>query len=405
LLIRIFIAFVAALAGSGAWADTVAPLTPELSTQQREIAELGESLGQDVVKYGNVTGLAIAIVHGDQVLLEKGFGTTRVRNGDPVRADTVFRLASVSKGFAATAAGLLVDDGLLAWHAPVTEFLPAFRLRGAEAAGKATVADLLGHSLGLPRNAFDRELEANQPYPVLATRLEKLPAKCGVGECYGYQNIAYSLIGDISFAVTGEFFHRTVEKRIFHPLGMTGATFGEGALASSVAWARPHVRRGRGWVETPVKGNYYRVAPAAGVNASVRDLVPWMQAQMGGRLDVIPQTVLDELHAARIHTPTETESAPWRRERLRDAHYGMGWRIYDYAGEKMVFHAGAVQGYRAMMALLPEQEFGIVVLWNCESGVPGGVVPTVVDNFLGLPAVDWLGRSAWKPRRKATRLR
>jgi beta-lactamase class C len=55
-----------------------------------------------------------------------------------------------------------------------------------------------------------------------------------------------------------------------------------------------------------------------------------------------------------------------------------------------VFHAGAVQGYRAMVGFLPEHGFGIAMLWNCESGVPGGLLPTTLDRYLGLPRHDWL---------------
>jgi beta-lactamase class C len=56
----------------------------------------------------------------------------------------------------------------------------------------------------------------------------------------------------------------------------------------------------------------------------------------------------------------------------------------------MIFHGGAVQGYRGMLALLPEHDLGIVVLWNNESGAPSGLVPTLLDRYLGLPPTDWL---------------
>ena len=51
----------------------------------------------------------------------------------------------------------------------------------------------------------------------------------------------------------------------------------------------------------------------------------------------------------------------------------------------------AVQGYRAMIGFLPEQKFGVVMLWNCESATPSGLMPMLFDRYLGLPAVDWAG--------------
>ena len=78
------------------------------------------------------------------------------------------------------------------------------------------------------------------PYQELARKLDEVDMVCGVGDCYGYQNIAFSLIGDVTYAVTGDFFYHQVEKRIFHPLGMNDATYGRDALESSKSWARPH---------------------------------------------------------------------------------------------------------------------------------------------------------------------
>jgi beta-lactamase class C len=70
-----------------------------------------------------------------------------------------------------------------------------------------------------------------------------------------------------------------------------------------------------------------------------------------------------------------------------------------------VFHAGAVQGYRAMLALLPEHGFGVVLLWNCESGVPSGLLPTVLDRYLGKAPRDWLELDKLKPRTTSRRRR
>jgi len=79
------------------------------------------------------------------------------------------------------------------------------------------------------------------------------------------------------------------------------------------------------------------------------------------------------------------------RERLVDAQYALGWRIYQYDDEQLVFHAGAVQGYRAMIGFLPKRRFGLVMLWNCESAAPAGLLPMLMDRYLDLPAVDWAG--------------
>jgi beta-lactamase class C len=358
-----------------------------------------EQLAARIVSEAKVTGLAVGMVHQDRVLLERGFGVTQVGKTETVDADTVFRIASLSKAFAGTLAALLVRDGALRWDSRIAEQLPAFKLKSLEASQNLTVRDILSHRVGLPFHAFDREIEANEPYPLLVNKLEEAPIACAPGDCYAYQNVAFSLIADMVFAGTGNFYSYQVERRIFHPLGMYSATYGRDALEASSRWARPHVRGKRGWVAVRPKETYYRIPPAAGVNASIRDLNQWLIGQMGGRPDVLPLDVLDEVHAPVVATPNERRSGGWRGERVRDAHYAIGWRVFDYAGEKLVFHAGAVQGYRGMLAFFPEHRFGIVVLWNCESGAPSGLLPTALDRFLGLRSRDWTGLENAAPKR------
>ena len=115
------------------------------------------------------------------------------------------------------------------------------------------------------------------------------------------------------------------------------------------------------------KPTYYRVPPAAGVNASISDMAQWLIAQTGHRPDVLPAPLLATLHAPLVATPGEMRGSSWRRERLNSAGYALGWRVYDYAGHRVVFHGGAVQGYRGVIAMMPERDLGVVILWNSES--------------------------------------
>lgn len=349
-----------------------------------------ERQAQRVVERTRIPGMAMAIVQGGEVLSMRGYGVTDTRRRQPVTSDTVYRIASLSKAFAGALSAQLVNEGALSWDSPIANQLPAFSLRDVDAAQKITVRDILSHKVGLAHNTFDRDLEADQPYPLLAEKLAEAPLTCAPGDCYGYQNIAFSLIGDMVFAVTGDFYAHQVEKRLFHPLGMYGATYGREALEASPSWAPPHVRARNGWVAVRPKENYYRVPPAAGINASVRDMAQWLLAQLGYYPAVLPPKVLVETHTPQVTTPSEIRGLGWRKERLRQAHYGLGWRVFDYAGHTLVFHGGAVQGYRAVIGFLPERDVGIVVLWNSESNMPTGLLPTFIDRALNLPERNWL---------------
>lgn len=341
-----------------------------------------------------VAGLATAVVIDDKVVYEHAVGYADASTQTPVTPDTVFRLASLSKAFATALAGLLVDDGRLRWDTKLVDVLPYFKLKDTQAGSAATLSDILGQRLGLPRNTYDSMLEDEVPYEELVRKLGEVDMVCGVGQCYGYQNVAFGMIGDIVLARTGDFFYRLVDKRIFYPLGMTTASYGLAALESSPSWARPHRPSAKGWIPFEPTETYYRVAPAAGVNASLRDMEKWLIAQMGGRPEVLPQALLDELHAPGVATPTELHATPWRSARLTSANYAMGWRVYDYGGETLIFHAGAVAGYRTMIGFFPKYHAGVVTLWNSTGPVPGGLMPMVFDDLLGLPQVDWAGIEA-----------
>ena len=359
-----------------------------------------------------VAGLATAVVVGDKVVFEGTIGYANAATREPVTPTTVFRLASLSKAFATAITGLLVDDGRLDWDTKLIDVLPYFKLKDMQEADQATVSDILGQKIGLPRNTFDNMLEGDIPYQELVRKLDEVDMTCGVGECYGYQNVAFSMIGDVVLARTGDFFYHQVDKRLFYPLGMTTATYGRAGLESSKSWARPHHASRHGWVPFEPNENYYRVAPAAGVNASLRDMEKWLVAQMGVRPDVLPASLLDVLHAPGVATPSELRATPWRRARLSDAHYALGWRVYRYANETLIYHAGAVAGYRTMIGFFPKYNVGVVTLWNSTGPTPSGLMPMVFDDLLGVAHVDWAQiESAPKPAaprrkvRKASRRR
>lgn len=348
-----------------------------------------EDMAQQLVASQRIPGMAMAIVKNGRIVSLRGYGITDTRAAEPIDTHTVFRLASLSKSFAGTMTGLLVNDGVIRWDSRVTDFLPDFHLQNEYATQRLTVADVLSHRVGLVHNTYDRDLEGNVDYRTLTQKLAFAPTSCLPGDCYGYQNIAFSLIGDVVFAATGTFYQQEVERRIFKPLGMDDASFGLEGIQASPRWAKPHVRGRGGWVSLTPKPSYYRVAPAAGVNASIADMAQWLLAHGGHRPDVLPAPLLATLHAPLVATPGEMRGS-WRRQRLSAASYALGWRVYDYAGTPVVFHAGAVQGYRGMMALMPDRDLGVAILWNSESSLPTGLLPTILDRAVGMPAQRWL---------------
>lgn len=193
----------------------------------------------------------------------------------------------------------------------------------------------------------------------------KLSFICPPGDCYSYQNSIFSLIGPVIEESTERSYTALMRERIFQPLGMSTASVGYKPFVNNPNHAKPHVRsRGR-WKTVKVKPNYYRVAPAAGVNASIMDMGKWLTAQLGGHPAVIDPEMIETLTEPRVKTWRETYRRHWR-ELLTDAHYGLGWRIYQLGRHPIAYHSGWVSGYRADIAWSEEFGIGIVVLMNVE---------------------------------------
>src|SRR3546814_488050 len=170
---------------------------------------------------------------------------------------------------------------------------------------------------------------------------------------------------------------------------MTSATLTRDGLFNAEIWARPH-RGGKNSNPVEVTDSYYRVPAAGGVNSSIKDLTIWMMAQMGRAPDVLPDGALDEVQEPRVGTPGEKRRMREFAERLNEADYGLGWRIYDYAGHRLIGHRGGVTGYRSLILFDPKKKSGVVALWNSGTAQPGGLEFEVMDMVYNLEPRDWL---------------
>ena len=333
-----------------------------------------------------MVGMAVGIVENGRITFLNGYGETVAGSGDKVGPHTVFRWASVSKGVASTMVAKLAEDGRLSLDQPVASLAPSLHLPGGNER-RATVGDVLSHRLGLYRNAFDNKLEEGQDVTALRRSLSTLNSICAPGTCWSYQNIAYDAASEIVAKASGVRYQDEVERALFAPLGMTSASVTMEGLERSKSWARPH-SVGRRPLE--VNEIYYRVPAAGGVNSDIKDMTLWMLAQMGEMPAVLGPQLLATIHAPRVATPGERSRLRKFLERLKDPHYGYGWRSYEYAGHHIVGHRGGVNGYRSLILFDPTMKSGVVALWNSNTFQPGGLEFEVMDMLYGLEFRDWM---------------
>ncbi len=329
-----------------------------------DIASEYEVFFHDLIKDRNYPGAAFAIVSRDQILHIATTGHTTADRTQPIDTQTAFRLASVSKTFAAEMVGLLVEDGTLNWNDPVTLYVPTFKINGD--ASQIRIHHLLGQSTGLMPHAYDNLLEHGKSMDTIWQRMSDLSYVCTPGKCYGYQNSVFSLVDPLVKQATSLSYETQVEQRIFKPLEMDTASIGYEAFINNPNHAEPHARRSGRWKTVPVQKNYYRAAPAAGVNASILDMGKWVQAQLGSHPDVLSADMLGNLQKPRVKTRRELYRKQWKTM-LSSAHYGLGWRVYQLGDEQIVYHGGWVSGFRADVAFSPRHDIGIVILLNAES--------------------------------------
>lgn len=334
----------------------------------------------------SLTGMAVAIVENGEITFSNGYGIRDQKSKDPVTNETVFRWASVSKGVAAATLLGVVEDQSIDLDTPILSLAPSLALPPTDY--KHSIVDLLSHRIGITRNAYDTRIEDGRSAKAIRTALGGLSYICDPGSCHTYQNVAYDAASEIIEAATALPYKTIVKRDIFEPLGMQTASVTREALMESENWARPHGRSGR--MITRLKPHYYRVPAAAGVNSSVDDLARWMIGLMPSEDGVIPTTRLAAMQTPIVRTPREQRFINRRFGGLSDSHYGLGLRVYDYHGQKVVGHRGGVEGYRALMLFDPEKKSGIAVMWNSPHWQPIGLQMEFLDELYERPRKDWM---------------
>ena len=333
------------------------------------------------VEEKQIPGVAFAIVSSTGILDVQTLGVRSVDDQQPVAPETIFRIASVSKTFAGTVGAQLVNHNILQWDEPLADFLPDYRLGTDQISSRQlTLRHVLSHSTGLMPHAFSNLLDAGVAYEKIQEKFHEIPSVCEPGRCYGYQNVVFSLVADVIENSLNTGYDTFVEENIFAPLGMVTASMGvDGYLNNPNASAPHQFGRGR-WRVSTLNPAYYTVGPASGVNATVLDMSRWAQAHLGGFPEVLPPSLLEMVHTPVVETPHGNYFNRWPR--VQKAWYGLGWRIMDYDGMRIIHHGGGVRGYRSEMVVVPEHNIALVVLFNAETPLANEVVPQFLDQLL-----------------------
>jgi CubicO group peptidase (beta-lactamase class C family) len=337
-----------------------------------------------------VPGCAVAVVHGDGVVLNRGFGTRRLGADAPVSSRTLFPIGSATKSFTAAGVGALVDEGLVDWDRPVRDYISGFAMHDPVATERITVADLLAHRSGIPRHEFVWLGHPERTRADIVARLRYLAPSKDIRQAFQYSNLGYMTVGHLVEVLTGGSWESFTESSLLKPLGMERTNFSIDEVRRSDEYSTPHERRGGTIVEIPFRP-FDQAGPAGSINSCADDMVAWLRANLG-RLPAGTPEVISSRTRAHIHQPQtpipEDRTSP---ESTRFA-YGLGWVIGQYRGHRIVEHSGGVDGFLTDCMLLPDDDIGVVVLTNCWSGMGPAISFRVFDELLGLDPIGWSAR-------------
>lgn len=330
----------------------------------------------DSMRLTGAPGAAVVIVKDSQVVFLKGYGLRDAGAADSIDAHTVFRVGSLSKGFAGVLAGITVQGGALRWDEPVQQRYPLFRLRDVEQARRVRLWHLLSHTSGLPYHAYTHLIEEDYPLDKIASEYFPQTRLGGrEGEFYAYQNAAFSVAGEMLARASGETYAQLLREKIFLPAGMYDASSDYLSMQVRPNHALPHQWTGMGWQAAELSPGYYTNAgPAGGVNASASDMGQWLRVLLGYRPDIVADSTLEHVFQPVVRTDKERHIFP-RWIGGDGAGYAMGWRVLTRGADTIVYHGGYVNGFRSEIAFNRADGIGVCILFNSNTELSKTCVP------------------------------
>ncbi|QGM98745.1 serine hydrolase [Methylocystis parvus] len=357
---------------------------------EKHLASLDRIVSETMKKTG-APGMSVAVVSRDRVVYLKGFGVRRAGGADPVDADTVFALASLSKPLATTVVAGLVGDKRVSWDDKIVRFLPDFAMSDPWISKEITLRDMFCHRSGLPDHAGDLLEDIGYGRDEILRRLRFIRPSGSFRASYAYTNFGFTAAAVAAARAVGRSWEELSSERLYRRIGMTSATSSNAEFTARVNRAFGHMRRDGRWVAGPQRQPDAQ-SPAGGASASARDMAAWVRLQLArgkfdGR-DIIDAGALDETHRPQIATDPADPS------KAAPTFYGLGWDI-SYNEHPLVRwgHSGAFSfGAAACVNILPELQLGVVALSNTS---PVGAPEAVCRSFLDLVTAgkiqrDWL---------------
>ena len=360
-----------------------------LSAQHDKFEKIDSFINKAMTDW-KMTGFAVAIVKNDSVYFSKGYGVCEAGKNQPVDGNTLFVIASCSKAFTTASLAILVDQNKINWDDAVIKYLPDFQMSDPWITTEITIRDLVTHRSGLATFSGDfLWLSSTYNRKEVIRRARYLKPTSSFRTKYGYQNIMFITAAEIIKAVTdtawGDFIHTHIRDK----LNMKNSNTSYAKLHEAKNIALPHYsKNGEMKIYPDVQRD--NAQGALGINSSANDMAQWIRLQLAK----------GNFNGQEIYSVKQSNEMWANQFAFGNRNYGLGWFINYKNGKRIINHGGGMPGMISDVTLVPEENFGFVILSNLESGMVNTLRNFIIDIMTNVEPKDYqkLMLDAWQKR-------
>lgn len=348
--------------GVGLLGATIPPAMSASNDDDDDLDELTAKL-EAIRRDHGLPALAAAAMRHGKLVANAASGVRELGAPERVTPNDLWHLGSCTKSMTATLAGMFVDEGLLKWNSTIADIFPEFEAKMRSSWRAVTLEQLLVHRSGAPEHpsvdvwaeALQRKGTPTEQRLAILHGTVTEPPEEPRGKKFIYSNEGYAIAGAMLERVSGCAWEDLMRWRLFEPLEMKTAGFGEPASPGKVDQPWGHLGQLgelRPVAPGPMADNPPAIGPAATVHASLADLARY--AHWHGDWDRAQPQLLTEETFARLHKPASGQD------------YAMGWLVQDrdWAGGDVFWHTGSNAMFFAVMWVAPEKNSVFVAATN-----------------------------------------
>ena len=340
------------------------------SPDKTQLPVIFDSYIQNSLKTWKTPGISVVVIKDSTVVFKKAYGVQDIRNNVPYTTSTLSTCASTTKAMTAVCMALLVDEGKVKWTDVVSDILPEFKLSDPYITAEITVKDLFTHNTGLG-NA-DLLWVLGYSRPEILHRMQFIPPAYSVRSSFIYQNLMYTVAGEVIKKVSGKSWDEFITERIFTPLGMFNTHADYSKIPVKNSKTTPHFKDSDN--KDTIKAIKYltddNVGAAGGVWSCADDISKWLRflldsTKINGKALLKPETFA-ELFKPQAMVPASQFYPTMKLTKPHWTTYGLGWFQHDYKGKMVQFHTGSLAGLVAICGIIPDDHTAVYIFGNLD---------------------------------------